>query len=190
MNEDPCVSNVYRRVCSKCGSATTGVDHRKDIPIWARSKVNNDHWWCSRCIDYYHKTKPHIHKRRLESKREYVRRPDVKKRHNIVNRKYRKKESVRQFYMIRTARMSTFMGKRIKHDFMVRCGVCNWCRAVTGIDTMRTILHHDENRYDSNNPLRFTIEICNSCHSTETWRIGPSKNKIINCGVDQTTTAE
>ena len=69
---------------------------------------------------------------------------------------------------INRAKKFTFKKKIIlKHE--VRVGVCNWCRRVMGIDCRRTAMHHDGDRYDKNNPLRYTIEICDICHGSETW---------------------
>jgi hypothetical protein len=58
-----------------------------------------------------------------------------------------------------------------------RIGVCNWCRGVAPFDTAYTELHHDERRYDDNNPLRNTIELCKSCHQREKGRLGELKLK-------------
>jgi hypothetical protein len=62
--------------------------------------------------------------------------------------------------------------------FDIRCGVCTWCRAVAGIDTDHTSLHHDENMYDYDNPLRYTIELCTRCHNKETFRLRRSAKEI------------
>jgi hypothetical protein len=48
-----------------------------------------------------------------------------------------------------------------------RIGVCNFCRAVRGIDCKQTHMHHDNDRYDVTNPLKYAIELCVSCHRKE-----------------------
>lgn len=52
-----------------------------------------------------------------------------------------------------------------------RTGVCNYCRAVKPFDTNETHFHHDEHKYDLSNPIRFTIELCSSCHGYENARL-------------------
>jgi hypothetical protein len=66
--------------------------------------------------------------------------------------------------------------------FAVKAGVCNWCRAVAGIDCNRTILHH-EHYY--NDIRKGTIEICDLCHGrrhTKWTLLNPdiTTNPIIN----------
>ena len=62
-------------------------------------------------------------------------------------------------------------GKTIILSKDPRIGVCNWCRAVINIDCKKTNLHHDQNQYDINDPLKHTIELCVSCHRKETLRL-------------------
>lgn len=66
-----------------------------------------------------------------------------------------------------------FQGKRVILDRIVRIGVCNWCRAVRPFDTKQTQLHHDDNKYDISDPLKYTIELCAKCHLREQWLLGP-----------------
>lgn len=76
-------------------------------------------------------------------------------------------------YIKRYVRYSIkYKGKILHLDHDPRIDVCNWCRAVVPFDAMNTQLHHDERRYDDNNPLRNTIELCNSCHTREKHRLG------------------
>ena len=42
---------------------------------------------------------------------------------------------------------------------------CRECGAVVGIDCKRTGLHHFQ--YYDNDPLKDTMELCNSCHRKE-----------------------
>lgn len=73
---------------------------------------------------------------------------------------------------INRAKILTFKGRNLKLGSNPRIGVCNLCRAVRLFDCKRTAMHHDEGRYDDNNPLRYTIESCPRCHAYETWRLG------------------
>ena len=50
-----------------------------------------------------------------------------------------------------------------------RKGICSWCGAIVGISCKRTCMHHMD--YDEHDPLKYTIELCNSCHKREHDRI-------------------
>lgn len=67
-----------------------------------------------------------------------------------------------------------FKDKVVCIRYIPRIGVCNWCRAVAGIDCYRTALHHI--KYDESDPIKYTIEICDSCHGKESYRL---KNPVI-----------
>ena len=55
-----------------------------------------------------------------------------------------------------------FRDKQFRANKNPRIGVCNWCRAVCPFDCKKTDLHHVT--YHEEDPLKDTIEICNSCH--------------------------
>ena len=55
-----------------------------------------------------------------------------------------------------------FKNKRIYLDIAPRIGVCNLCRSVEPFDCKQTNIHHE--KYDDNNPLKYTLEICPKCH--------------------------
>lgn len=84
----------------------------------------------------------------------------LREKKNIQRRKHRYND-----------RRMTVFGNTLFLDRDPRIGVCNWCRAVTNIDCKRTNLHHDMNRYDLRDPLKYTIELCFSCHRKETVRL-------------------
>jgi len=65
-------------------------------------------------------------------------------------------------------RRIVFKGKRISIKKNPRIGVCNWCRAVVGIDCKQTQMHHVE--YHDDDVLKDTIELCVSCHGKESMR--------------------
>ena len=70
-----------------------------------------------------------------------------------------------------------FKDKEIWIGFNPRTGICNWCRAVVGIDCKKTELHHE--LYDESNTLANTIELCTSCHKKESWRLWRIKNNSL-----------
>ncbi len=69
----------------------------------------------------------------------------------------------------------TYKGKRILLKENPRVGVCNLCRAVVPFDSKETHLHHEQ--YHDDDPLKDAIEICASCHTYETWRLGQYANR-------------
>jgi len=76
-----------------------------------------------------------------------------------------------------------YKGKIIHLDHDPRNDVCNWCRAVAPFDTPYTQRHHDERRYDDSDPLKNTIELCDSCHARERHRLGEiDKEKTRDAG--------
>ena len=57
----------------------------------------------------------------------------------------------------------TFLGKHIRLSHNPRKGICYNCKKdVTKGEIKRTHLHHT--KYDCNNPLAHTVELCLSCH--------------------------
>lgn len=69
-----------------------------------------------------------------------------------------------------------FQGRQICVPSVPRTGVCNWCRAVigqinaqTGKICKTTQMHHEA--YDPRNPVSFAVEICASCHATQTCKL-------------------
>jgi len=65
-------------------------------------------------------------------------------------------------------------GKQILVNENPRIGICNWCCAVVGVNCKRTAIHHF-GKYHDEDPLRDTIELCESCHNKA--RIGMRYNK-------------
>lgn len=93
---------------------------------------------------------------------------DSRGRQRAFKKGHRKKTDFRNFHDCELR----YKGKYVYFPYEIRCGVCNWCRAVKEIDTPYTERHHDERRYDDSKPLRFTLEICKSCHTKEKHRLG------------------
>jgi len=59
-----------------------------------------------------------------------------------------------------------------------RIGVCNLCRAVKGFDCKRTQMHHDNDIYNINNPIKNTIELCVICHNKTKNVFGHNKKSV------------
>lgn len=59
----------------------------------------------------------------------------------------------------------SFKGKTIQLDFEPRKGICSDCGKID----CHTHLHHE--KYDEDNPLAFTVEVCQKCHSNRHRRL-------------------
>jgi hypothetical protein len=110
---------------------------------------------------------------------------DNKEKCKTVRKKYRdeNKEKVRKWVKEwRQNHHLVFLGKQITLDNIERTLLCICCRFQGSTD-----LHHL--KYDLNDPLKYTVELCGSCHAL--WhheenylrfgkkRILPSKELII-----------
>lgn len=118
--------------------------------------------------------------RLLESYKKYHSKPENKQKQREYDRvrrstqEYREHNRITHRYYMLTHPEKTLHRFKEKWRYLSKdpkIGVCNWCRAVTPFDCNRTSLHHDENRYNINNPLQYTIEICDSCHMKESRRL-------------------
>jgi len=65
-----------------------------------------------------------------------------------------------------------FKGKNVYLDHNPRTGTCAICKKDCKAIGRRTSLHHHS--YDDKNPLAYTVEVCNSCHTiiTHSWSKG------------------
>lgn len=82
-------------------------------------------------------------------------------------------------------RRFVYKNKVVSPGFVVhRVGVCNWCRSVVETDCKQTKLHHDEDRYEDDDKLANTIELCNRCHNAESARLRKLKEQrsCYSCG--------
>lgn len=61
-----------------------------------------------------------------------------------------------------------FKDKSIRFTYNPRKGICKLCGS-----TKLTHMHHK--KYHDEDPLKDTIELCNSCHTKETWKLGQMK---------------
>jgi hypothetical protein len=136
---------IDKRFCYSCNSSTTQTS-KKGYQYWYI--IDENTVICRKCYKSYYKQKQ---------------RPETVQRANARNNPISNER--------RRFRHQAYRGMHIAYLHDIRCGVCNWCRAIKGIDTSDTQLHHDENRYDDNNPLRFTLELCAECHGKEGHRL-------------------
>lgn len=170
------------RTCEICKGHVTDAHYQRGTPVWTKSKYGTG-LWCKPCYDHWRLKQPKAKAQKRVYMNKYRNIPDVYKRNLEYQERYRKDSSKK---LIRQAgqknlfdRSLRYRGKSVFFGVPVRTGVCNWCRAVIGFDTDLTSLHHDEDRYDDEYPLRYTIELCNSCHSTETNRLTYQKKLKI-----------
>jgi len=71
-------------------------------------------------------------------------------------------------------RMYTFKDKVIRCDYVIRKNVCSECGKKYPEELDRqTVIHHD--KYDKNNPLAHTRELCFSCHIKYHYKNGDIK---------------
>lgn len=75
---------------------------------------------------------------------------------------------------VNKSKMIIFKGKQRILKKTPRTGYCSWCPNNTHNKTCkRTNIHHFE--YDDNDLLKYTIEICASCHMKESMKLGQIK---------------
>ena len=79
----------------------------------------------------------------------------------------RKPDWQQKYHKIFNPRQMYFKNKSITLKFNPRIGVCNLCRAIAGLDCKITHIHHE--KYDQNDPLKHTIELCPRCHRMITF---------------------
>jgi hypothetical protein len=72
---------------------------------------------------------------------------------------------------IRDKKRITYKGKTRHVGKIVRTGICKQCnRSVAKGEIRETHMHHLQ--YHDDDPLKDTIELCESCHLKETWKLG------------------
>ena len=143
------------RVCELCGTDSSYKDY-----YYKGEKLEGQHLdWYSNYNDY--KTLCGKCWRRLRQR---------EKRKDYTRETWKK---IWQGYTNRTLRFKK-TSKIYGHD--IKCGVCNYCRKVAGIDCARTERHHEQ--YDKDNPLAYTIELCTSCHVKETYRFNKHTGRL------------
>ena len=95
------------------------------------------------------------------------------------NKRYRDNnpETIKKFHDIHNKNRIKFKGKPIVLGFNPRKGTCSKCGQSVGKGEIKqTVLHHI--KYDSNNPLAHTVELCRVCHCT-THEFGKSNRKLV-----------
>src|SRR6476469_1820593 len=131
-------------VCSICESNETYTHTKFNYPIWYKHPLTNLAV-CGRCQATNFVDK----KKKAEADKKYY----LKNKDQID--KYRKEYSQKGF---------NFKDKRIFLEYNTRKGVCYNCKT-EGI----THLHHK--KYDDTDPIKYTVELCPSCHIKETWKL-------------------
>jgi hypothetical protein len=123
-------------VCAACDSTTT---YMKDgHPIW---RIYDNDWLCVNCYMKY--VWGPVYRQNTDTKK-------YRDRWNPINNKSN------------IPRMIKFKTRRILLKIRPRKGICELCGAIRGIDCKRTSMHHK--KYHDEDPLKDTIELCNSCH--------------------------
>ncbi len=136
-----------KRFCYACGVDRTRIKsggYAGSFYDWFLNKDENGeiiHYLCAKCAD------------------RYIRRPKRKDYFDIKNV---------ETHRIFGPKRINLQGKiRIQLDHNPRTGYCSLClNNIYDGSCKKTDLHHIE--YDLDNPLRYTIELCPSCHGKET----------------------
>lgn len=134
--------------CYSCGTNKTYIT-KKGLSLWYRNRPTE----LVVCYPCYAK---------------YFHNPETRKRwNNISNKKWafmkpERRTKYRETTKAYDSRRLRFGSTRIRLHRNPRIGVCNWCRAVKPFDCKKTDMHHEQ--YDLSDPVRHTIELCNSCH--------------------------
>jgi len=93
-------------------------------------------------------------------------------KYNVCKQCYYKKYIKKE----RTLRRMSFRNKTINLNKNPRTNICSTCGKVYPKElSTQTHLHHI--KYDETDPLKHTIELCNSCHVTLHWKLGMHKDK-------------
>jgi len=77
-------------------------------------------------------------------------------------------DKARQYEIYRNSKNILFKGKRTNTGQLPRTGYCSLCdNNIYDGTCKRTSIHHFA-QYHDDDPLKDTIELCNSCHAYET----------------------
>jgi hypothetical protein len=124
-----------KRFCVNCKNTTTFIRKHNNSPLW---HIVNNEIWCSRCYN-----------------KEII----AKKWNKIYGNKYK-------------IRRITFKDKRVYMTEDHRTGVCSICKRSKGDEYINyrgksaVVKQIDKHhiKYNENDPLKDTIELCASCH--------------------------
>jgi len=144
LNPRDAVTQMPELICSNCGSKKTGKI-RGNYLQW-HFKEDPNSILCHKC--YRRRYYENNQERELKLSEKWCN----------INRILRKSY---------TKRIFRFKDKRITVDHEVRIGVCSKCgKSIKKQEIKRTHLHHE--KYDEDNPLNNTKELCVSCHMKRT----------------------
>ena len=157
------------RKCIFCGLEAHTQTELKKFKIAKRSKYGRENR-CRKCSNKRWPESP-------EKKKEYAakwreRNPEYMKKWIKKNPEYMKEWCKKNpnYWADKLKNQFMFKGKSIYPDKNPRLNVCSECGKTYPEDlTRQTDIHHVI--YDVNNPLSFTIELCQSCHMKLHWKI-------------------
>ena len=98
-----------------------------------------------------------------EKIKEYMKKYSLENKERLKQYRVKNKEKISNDHKIWSQNHRlTFLDKRITVDFIERTFSCMCCRFQGS-----TNLHHI--KYDLNDPLKYTVELCDSCHILWHW---------------------
>ena len=87
------------------------------------------------------------------------------------------KELNKKWNPINNHRRIVFKDKIVYVKNNPRKGICTKCLRKIGEGIKRTVIHHIQ--YHKEDPLKDTIELCNSCHNKIHWRLRKNENEKV-----------
>jgi len=160
------------RVCVVCKSSETYIKSNGKEK-WGFINKDKSKLICKKCNDKKY-SKDNLEKKKIWSKDYYKKNTEKIKKMTKAwaesnlekTRKYKREwgrnhpTSVKKIQ----GRRITFKGKRFMLKENPRTGICSNCnKSVNNGEIKKTHMHHE--KYDENNPLAHTIELCAGCHS-------------------------
>lgn len=135
-----------KRVCRVCDLDTTWTRIAKNGAIYAQWHSDGfGSYLCNRCYN------------RLIGSRDYRRRHPEKVR--MTNKRW-------------FDRTIMYKGKSVAVKENPRKGICSLCGKSIATKEIRITHMHHYGEYIDSDPLANTIELCNSCHGKESWKLG------------------
>lgn len=137
------------RICQTCNTKKT-FHSKEGKPYWFKHK---DGFICKKC----------------HSKSEYQQNHEQYQNWH-KSWKAKNPQRIKEFNVKHGPMRIQFKGHRLKLNHNPQTGICSNCnRTVQSGEIKRTHLHHT--KYDPNNPLVYTVELCVSCHVKIHWEM-------------------
>jgi len=190
--------SAHKRVCYCCGSASTYTSPKTGFEYWAPNYDEDENSLCFSCarkLAYLRKPAKELHRRcyccgMTESRSRHkdafwnawYLNHDADDNalcktcfERLIGSKIQNKKPSHVNWMatkglITKRRRIMFRGKWIYLKENPRKGICQIC----GNKSKVTHMHHE--KYDETDPLRYTVELCISCHSKTGHRLGQIPN--------------